>query len=209
MSLSHLRLFSIFKLSKLSSRAYNNVKKGPEYSGGPYFDQYAAHSPMQHSRFKIDEKRSKIFFEHPPIPNRIPKFLILFMIMATFSTGVRDKVRRRNKNFLREEEKKLFRQIVPFVQAMEDVRFTALEQKNYMIIKAVCDTIEPGIFEHVRRRFHQEDIYVPEIHSYPRSGSSGHPGASNQTATHPLNSFAQNTYFDKGLFDCREVGYIY
>jgi hypothetical protein len=41
---------------------------------------------------------------------------------------------------------------------MEDVRFTALEQRNYMIYKSVIDSINPNYFEHVRRRFHQEDI---------------------------------------------------
>jgi len=144
--------------AKTRSRFFHNIKKGPEYSGGNNFDQYSAHSPLQSSRFKIDEMRSKIFFEHPPIPNRIPKFIMLFFILATFSTGVRDKVRRRNKKFVREEERKMFRLIMPFIQAMEDVRFTALDQKNYMIYKAVSDAVQPGHFNDIRWRFHQEDI---------------------------------------------------
>jgi hypothetical protein len=210
MSLSHLRLCTSFKiLTKLRARTFHNVKKGPEHTGGAYYDQYAAHSPLQHSRFKIDEKKSKIFFEHPPIPNRIPKFIMLFMLMAVFSTGVRDKILRRNKKFLREEENKLFRQIMPFVQAMEDVRFTAMDQKNYMVLKAMVDTLQPGNFENIRHRFNQEDIYVPEIITYARSGTSAWPGSYNQTATHPFVSMAPNTFYDKGLFDCREVGYIY
>ncbi len=210
MSLSQLRLFTTFKASmKLRSRIFNNVKKGPDSSAGPNFDQYAAHSPLQHSRFKLDERRSKIFFEHPPIPNRIPKFIMLFFIMATFSTGVRDKVRRRNKKFVREEERKLFKLILPFVQAMEDIRFTALDQKNYMVLKAVSDAVQPGHFDNVRWRYHQEDVYVPECRYTPRRGTSGFPGQNNQSATHPGITFAQNTFYDKGLFDTREVGYIY
>jgi hypothetical protein len=144
---------------KLRSRDLHNTKgRTPDYSAGSTFDQYSAHSPLQHSRFRLEELRSKIFFDHPPIPNRIPKFIMLFFIMATFSTGVRDKVRRRNKKFVKEEEKKLFRLIVPFVQAMEDVRFTAIDQKNYMVYKAVSDATQPGHFENIRWRFHQEDI---------------------------------------------------
>ncbi len=158
--LNYLRTNTSLKLSKqFKSRHFHNTKgKNPDYSGGANFDQYAAHSPLHHSRNKADELRSKIFFEHPPIPNRIPKFILLFFVVTTFGCGVRDKVHRRNKAFTKEEDRKLFRMIVPFVQAMEDVRFTAFEQKNYMITKAVADITQPGNFENVRWRYHQEDI---------------------------------------------------
>ena len=150
---------SLKNVLKSKARKFNNTAgRTPEWSANSAFDQYAAHSPMQHSRFKVDELRSKIFFEHPPIPNRIPKFIMLFFIMATFSTGVRDKVRRRNKQFVREEERKLFRLILPFVQALEDIRFSAIDQKNYMVIKAMSDATQPGQFENIRWRYHQEDV---------------------------------------------------
>jgi hypothetical protein len=61
----------------------------------PSFDQYAAHSPLQMSRHKADELRSKLFFQTPPIPNRIPKFVLAWFFAATFSTGFRDKQVRR------------------------------------------------------------------------------------------------------------------
>jgi hypothetical protein len=48
--------------------------------------------------------------------------------------------------------------ILPFNQAMEDVRFTALEQRNYLIIKSLADSIHEGMFENIRWRYHQEDI---------------------------------------------------
>jgi hypothetical protein len=145
--------------SKFRARSFHNTKgRHPEYSGGATFDQYSAHSPLQHSRHRAEELKSKIFFDHPPIPNRIPKFVLLFFITAVFSTGVRDRFLRRNKKFAREQERYLFRLIVPFVQAMEDIRYTAIEQKNYMITKAISDAIHPGIFENIRWRFHQEDI---------------------------------------------------
>ena len=144
---------------KTKSRTFHNTKgRHAEHSVGPSFDQYAAHSPLQHSRHKVEELRSKIFFDHPPIPNRIPKFILLFFITAVFSTGVRDRFLRRNKKFVKEQERNIFRLILPFVQAMEDVRYTAIEQKNYMITKAISDTVHPGVFEHIRWRYHQEDI---------------------------------------------------
>ena len=144
--------------SKSRSTALHNPKKGPEYSGGAKFDQYTSHSPLQISKHKVDELRSKIFFEHPPIPNRVAKFVMLFAFCSTFMTGLYDKVKRRNKRFTREQDKQMFRLVVPFVQAMEDLRFTALEQKNYMVTKAMCDMKNPSYFENVRWRYHQEDI---------------------------------------------------
>ena len=47
---------------------------------------------------------------------------------------------------------------MPFVQAMENIRYTSLEQKNYMIQKSIADVTHPAYFENLRWRFHQEDI---------------------------------------------------
>eukprot|EP00352_Strombidinopsis_acuminata_P008421 CAMPEP_0176361332 /NCGR_PEP_ID=MMETSP0126-20121128/17674_1 /TAXON_ID=141414 ORGANISM="Strombidinopsis acuminatum, Strain SPMC142" /NCGR_SAMPLE_ID=MMETSP0126 /ASSEMBLY_ACC=CAM_ASM_000229 /LENGTH=89 /DNA_ID=CAMNT_0017716847 /DNA_START=323 /DNA_END=592 /DNA_ORIENTATION=- len=43
---------------------------------------------------------------------------------------------------------------------MEDVRFCAIQERNYMILKAVCDYVDPECFEHYRARYHQEDHFV-------------------------------------------------
>jgi hypothetical protein len=53
---------------------------------------------------------------------------------------------------------KMYRFILPFVQAMEDIRYTALEQRNYMIYKSVLDSINPVYFENVRWRYYNDDI---------------------------------------------------
>jgi hypothetical protein len=155
--LSNFRSFFINKTISSTGRITKYKSKANQTSNAT-FDQYAAHSPMQMSRHGTEELRSKIFFEHPPIPNRIPKFFVLFCIAATFGTGIRDKIRRRNKRYVRDQERKLFRVILPFVQAMEDLRYTALEMKNYMVIKSISDALNPSYFEHIRWRFHQEDI---------------------------------------------------
>lgn len=139
------------------ARRFNFVNR-KNLTSDPYFDQYSAHSPIQISRHGTEELRSKIFFEHPPIPNRVAKFAFLFCCVATFSTGVRDKILRRNRRYIREQERQMFRLIAPFVQAMEDLRYTAVEMKDYMVIKSVSDAINPSYFEHIRWRFHQEDL---------------------------------------------------
>ena len=41
---------------------------------------------------------------------------------------------------------------------MEDVKFTALEQRNFMIIKSLADSINPYMWDNIRWRYHQEDI---------------------------------------------------
>ena len=43
---------------------------------------------------------------------------------------------------------------------MEDVRFCAIQERNYMILKAICDSDGPEMFEAYRQRYRQEDIFV-------------------------------------------------
>ncbi len=94
--LSKLRIFNI---KNIYSRGVHNTKgKIPDYRGNAYYDQFSAHSPLQISRHRTDELRSKLFFEHPPVPNRIAKFFFLFAIMACISTGARDKALKRHKS---------------------------------------------------------------------------------------------------------------
>ena len=98
---------------------------------------------------------------------------------------------------------------------MEDVRFTAVDQRNYMIIKSVVDSINPNYFDRVRWKYHQEDIQydyiiivsVPEVkHNTKRyaNGKSCH-----SQSLHNSVRYAPSTFYDKGLFDARELGYIY
>ena len=68
-----------------------------DYESAHGKDQYTAHSPLYINKYKTEELRSKIFFEHPPVPNRYAKYFMLFVFMACFGTGVSDKIRRRYK----------------------------------------------------------------------------------------------------------------
>jgi hypothetical protein len=92
-----LRYLSTKELNLKNSRSGMHFRPNDQNSPPPSFDQYAAHSPIQMSRHKSDELRSKLFFQNPPIPNRIPKFTLLFFYVSVISTGYRDKLRRRMK----------------------------------------------------------------------------------------------------------------
>ncbi len=50
---------------------------------------------------------------------------------------------------------------------------------------------------------------VPELRITPRRGTIGKPTQANQGAIFSGITYAPNTFYDKGLFDTREVGYIY
>jgi len=80
------------------TRRFSFLKgRKPDHESGT--DQYSAHSPLFMNRYKTEELRSKIFFEHPPVPNRFAKYFMLFCIFALFGTGVRDKIQRRHKKY--------------------------------------------------------------------------------------------------------------
>lgn len=63
---------------------------------------------------------------------------------------------------------------------MEDVRFIALQQRNYMILKAICDySGDPKAFEFFRTRYNQNDEFNYFVKGYSlRTGIDGRFGAS-------------------------------
>lgn len=77
--------------------------------------------------------------------------------MIRFEERIKSKITYNNR-YVREEERALLRMILPFNQAMEDLRYTAIEQKNYMVVKLLADNIHPTVFENVIRRYNADDI---------------------------------------------------
>ena len=61
---------------------------------------------------------------------------------------------------LQEKTRKAYRRTLPFVQAMEDVRYCAIQERNYMILRALCDVSAPEKFELMRSRYNQEDHFL-------------------------------------------------
>lgn len=43
---------------------------------------------------------------------------------------------------------------------MEDIRYVAIQERNYMILKAICDRTDPRYFELFRSRYNQEDMFL-------------------------------------------------
>ena len=59
-----------------------------------------------------------------------------------------------------DKTRKANRRTLPFVQAMEDIRFVAIQERNYMILKAICDRSDPRYFDLFRSRYNSEDLFV-------------------------------------------------
>ena len=85
---------AIPRITANQARRFNFQKIGVTSDKSKGFDQYSAHSPLFMGRWGIEEKKAKIFFEQPPVPNRIAKFFFLFMFVASFSAGVRQRMKR-------------------------------------------------------------------------------------------------------------------
>ena len=57
---------------------------------------------------------------------------------------------------------------------MEDVRHVAIQERNYMILKAICDINDPRALELYRKLYEQEDFYLSYAGSHTnRSGPDG------------------------------------
>jgi hypothetical protein len=167
--------------------------------------QFANHSPLLLSRGKIEEHKSRLFFESPPVPNRFPKYFYVYFCIAAFFFGMYEKKRRVQKQYFYEMEKDMHLKVAPFIQAMENLRYTAVEQRNYMIQKAVCDQYSPALFELMRKRYHNDDIFVQPY--LPVWGNFGqNTSIISNGLTNKIELF-DRTMADKGLFDNREVGY--
>lgn len=167
--------------------------------------QYSAHSPLHISRGKIEEHKSRLFYDSPPVPNRLPKYVFLFVILSTMYSGYKIKQRFRQKMYILEKDKEMNEYLLPFVQAMEDIRFTADEQRNYMIHKAVADQYSPALFDHMRKRYYQDDIFVQDVDYHMHYW--GQPTHTQQQTIKPTSTLVHTTFQDKGLFDNRELGY--
>merc|ERR1719313_2436524 len=121
---------------------------------------YDPHSPMFRNRNYSEEKRANLFDDRPFIYGRLPKYLLCFMFCMNLWSGYYIHHRHALAQHQQDKTKKCFRKVVPFVQAMEDVRYVALEQRNYMILKAICDYSGGAQgFDFLRERYSQNDEF--------------------------------------------------
>ena len=106
-----------------------------------------------------EERRSRLFDDKPFIHGRFPKLLLAWMFCMNLWAGYYVYHKHSLTQHLQEKTKKAYRRVIPFVQAMEDVRYVALQERNYMILKAICDYSDPRYFEFFRTRYNQDDVF--------------------------------------------------
>lgn len=193
------------EILKLSSKKIHFQKPTSAEPAGTPYEQFGAHSPLWLGRGKIEEHKSRLFFEAPPVPYRMSKFILLYVLIAGFFVGFREKKLKIQRQYLSDKEKELNAKIVPFIQAMENLRFTAVEQRAYMIEKAVADQYSPGLYELIRKRFYQDDIFIQNFAE--KWQFEGQSSAFNNTSGVPEYQLGKRSITDVGLFDGREVGY--
>ncbi len=135
---------------------------------------FDAHSPMFKNRHFDQEKRSRLFDDRPFIYGRMPKLLLAWMFASCMWSGFYIYHKHTNAQHLQMRTRKCYRRVVPFVQAVEDIKFVALQERNYMILKAMCDYHDSKLFEFFRTRYSQNDIYVDAVRGV--SGRHGYDG---------------------------------
>lgn len=121
---------------------------------------FDSHSPMFKNRHSSDERRTRMFADYPHIWGRFPKLILGWMALMHYWSGYHMYQKHSLSMHLQEETRQKSRTSLPFVQAMEDIRFCAGQERNYMIMRAVSDHSDPEMFELYRSRYNQEDHFV-------------------------------------------------
>lgn len=133
---------------------------------------------MFRNRNFSDERRTNLFSERPFIYGRLPKYLLCFMFCMNLWSGYYLHHRQGNSIHNRDKTKRCYRKVIPFVQAMEDIKYVSLEQRNYMILKAICDyNGDSQTFDFLRTRYYQNDQFNYAVKGYTlRQGIDGRFG---------------------------------
>ena len=149
----------MIELTALNSLCQRALRTEAQKRTGRIRD-FDAHSPMFKNRHFNEEKRSRMFADTPFIWGRLPKFLIGWCVCMQFWASYYIYHKHTLNQHLQEQTRKAYRRTVPFVQAMEDVRYCAIQERNYMILRAVCDYTDPALFDLFRNRYNQEDFFI-------------------------------------------------
>ena len=145
--------YKLFRRAVLNSKSLKR-----QILGSPF-----PHNPNSRIRNISEEKRSKLFYDRPFIHGRLPKFILLWAFTMGFWASYYLKIKYHFQQYNATVTKRCLRKTVPFVQAMEDIRFIAVSERNYMILKAICDSENPELFEAYRSRYNQEDFFLSYI----------------------------------------------
>ena len=108
---------------------------------------------MFRNRHFDENRRSKLFYDMPDVWGRMAKYCLFWVFSMQFWAGYYLYHKNALAMHLQEETKRAYRRTLPFVQAMEDIRYVAVTERNYMILKSVCDYSDPRAFEFLRSRY--------------------------------------------------------
>lgn len=125
------------------------------------FDDFHPHSPMYKNRHVDEEARWKLFNDKPFIHGRWPKMIMAWAVSMLFWAGYLIHNKHKMAQLLATQTFWANRRMVPFIQAMEDVRYVAIQERNYMLLRALCDSACPENLEAYRNQYNQEDFHVP------------------------------------------------
>ena len=159
---------SVWKLFRRAASRQNKKVRKLENLGGP-------HNPNSRTRHFTEEQRSRLFYDRPFIYGRLPKWILIYCASMMFWSSYYSCLKKEFAQHSAGITKQCLRKTVPFVQAMEDIRFIAVQERNYMILKAICDSENPELFDLYRTRYNQEDFFETFVQG--SSGRNGYDGS--------------------------------
>ena len=121
------------------------------------FDQ--ANSPFHQARFNMEEKRSQLFPDRRRIPGRKAKVMLgVAFFLQAFGVVKIVEIKNHYKKTA-QEMKKLQRKAAPFLQAMEDIRLSAMHTRNRILIEELFENRGKDYINRITKRYNSEDLW--------------------------------------------------
>lgn len=118
-----------------------------------------AHSPFAKAIKGTLEKRSELFPERLAIPGRRAKYVFAFGIMVNMIGWKNWLDIHRTFRWQDEHHRKVQRKAVPFLQAMEDIRYVALEDRAHILIDELFSSESEEYRESLKSPYFQKDVW--------------------------------------------------
>jgi len=120
-----------------------------------------ANSPFHTNILNTEERRSRLFPDKRRIPGRKAKcLLVVGMLLQIW--GIRKIVEIRRFFRKRDMEiKKQQRKTAPFFQAMADLRYCSLKERNDILMNELFAHKGQDYIKRITQRFNQTDIWAP------------------------------------------------
>mmetsp|Transcript_31467 Transcript_31467/g.35777 ORF Transcript_31467/g.35777 Transcript_31467/m.35777 type:complete len:181 (-) Transcript_31467:192-734(-) len=120
-----------------------------------------AHSPQHKARNQMGERRSVLFPFRNAIPFRKYKLWMMVSLTSLFWGTYYITDARKERMKTNEQRTKLERRTLPFLQALEDIQWVAIDKRNDLVCQELFkDDLEE--YQYLKKRFHQDDMWAPE-----------------------------------------------